>query len=161
VRGLLIPAVPGTTAPPDVTPAASGAAASGAVASGAAASGAAASEAAAFEAAVRYELHPDVALRPEPFGALAYHYGSRRLTFLRSPLLVEVVRTLGDHPSVRAAVDAHVPPARRPGFLRAIASLADSKFIVPAAPATADSTTADPTTADPTTAETVSKENRA
>jgi putative mycofactocin binding protein MftB len=39
-----------------------------------------------------YELHPDVALRPEPFGALAYHYGNRRLTFLRSHELVDLVR---------------------------------------------------------------------
>ena len=39
----------------------------------------------------RWQLHPQVALRPEPFGALAYHYGNRRLTFLRSPELVELV----------------------------------------------------------------------
>jgi putative mycofactocin binding protein MftB len=76
-----------------------------------------------------YELDPDVALRPEPFGALAYHYGSRRLTFLRSPLLVDVVRDLGRHPSLAAAVDAGVPEARRPAFLRALASLAASNFI--------------------------------
>ena len=30
------------------------------------------------------QLDPEVALRHEPFGALAYHYGTRRLTFLRS-----------------------------------------------------------------------------
>jgi putative mycofactocin binding protein MftB len=87
-----------------------------------------------FDAAARYRLDPDVALRPEPFGALAYHYGSRRLTFLRSPLLVEVVRSLPDHASVTAAVDAAVPPARRGSYLRALASLADSRFLVPAAP---------------------------
>ena len=81
---------------------------------------------------MRYGLDPKVALRPEPFGALAYHYGSRRLTFLRSPLLVEVVRALDGHPSVTAALEALVPVARRPGYLRAIASLADSRFIVPA-----------------------------
>ena len=38
------------------------------------------------------ELHPQVALRPEPFGALAYHYGNRRLVFLKSPDVVAVVR---------------------------------------------------------------------
>jgi hypothetical protein len=31
------------------------------------------------------ELHPQVALRPEPFGALAYHYGNRKLVFLKHP----------------------------------------------------------------------------
>ena len=48
------------------------------------------------------ELHPDVALRPEPFGALAYHYGNRRLVFLKHPDVVAVVRRLGDEPTVRA-----------------------------------------------------------
>ena len=45
----------------------------------------------------RWRLHPRVALRPEPFGALAYHYGNRRLNFLRSHDLVEVVNTLADY----------------------------------------------------------------
>ena len=30
-----------------------------------------------------WRLSPAVALRPEPFGALAYHFGNRRLSFLR------------------------------------------------------------------------------
>ena len=61
-----------------------------------------------------WELDPMVALRPEPFGALAYHYGNRRLTFLRSPDLVTVVRSLGDHDSVDAALAASdvAPPSR-------------------------------------------------
>jgi putative mycofactocin binding protein MftB len=77
----------------------------------------------------RYRLDPDVALRPEPFGALAYHYGSRRLTFLRSPLLAEVVRHLEEHPSIDDALAASVPEERRPAFRHALASLADSRFI--------------------------------
>ena len=47
------------------------------------------------------ELHPQVAIRPEPFGALAYHYGNRRLVFLRHPDIVRVVKTMGEHPSLR------------------------------------------------------------
>ena len=82
-----------------------------------------------FDPAVRYRLDPDVALRPEPFGALAYHYGSRRLTFLRSALLAQVVRDLEHHDSVEAALDASVPEAERPAYRRALASLADSRFI--------------------------------
>ena len=82
-----------------------------------------------FDPAGRYRLDPDVALRPEPFGALAYHYGSRRLTFLRSPLLAQVVRGLDQHESVEAALAAAVPDAERPAYRRALASLADSRFI--------------------------------
>jgi mycofactocin biosynthesis protein MftB len=78
-----------------------------------------------------YSLDPQVALRAEPFGALAYHYGTRRLTFLRSPLLVEVVRSLEHHGSAAAAVDAAVPPAKRTAFLKALADLAQSGFIRP------------------------------
>ena len=82
-----------------------------------------------FDPAVRYQLDPAVALRPEPFGALAYHYGSRRLTFLRSVLLADLVRQLGHHDSVEAALAASVPEAERPAYRRALASLADSRFI--------------------------------
>jgi putative mycofactocin binding protein MftB len=82
-----------------------------------------------FDPAAHYGLDPDVALRPEPFGALAYHYGSRRLTFLRSVLLADLVRDLDRHPSVDAAVTASVPERERPAYRRALASLAESRFI--------------------------------
>jgi putative mycofactocin binding protein MftB len=52
------------------------------------------------------ELHPQVALRPEPFGALAYHYGNRRLVFLKSPDVLAVVRALGDHATLADALSA-------------------------------------------------------
>ncbi len=78
----------------------------------------------------RYELDPDVALRPEAFGALAYHYGTRRLTFLRSPLLADVVRRLGEHDSVEAALEG-VPDGSRPALRRALGALAESHFIRP------------------------------
>ena len=51
-------------------------------------------------------ISPAVALRPEPFGALAYHFGNRKLTFLKNPLLVLVVESLGDHPDARTALAA-------------------------------------------------------
>jgi mycofactocin biosynthesis protein MftB len=84
----------------------------------------------AFDPSAGYRLDPQVALRPEPFGALAYHYGSRRLTFLRSPLLAEVVRDLENHPSAQSALAASVPEADRPAFQRALAALVDSRFIL-------------------------------
>jgi putative mycofactocin binding protein MftB len=82
-----------------------------------------------WDPGTRYRLDPAVALRPEPFGALAYHYGSRRLTFLRDHLLVDVVRALGGYPSADAAVADLVPERRRPAFTKALAGLAASKFI--------------------------------
>ena len=87
---------------------------------------------AAFDPAAAYRLDPRVALRDEPFGALAYHYGSRRLSFLRSRELVEVVRSLERHPSAAEAVDSVVPGADRDRHLRALAALAGSEMLVPA-----------------------------
>jgi putative mycofactocin binding protein MftB len=83
-----------------------------------------------FDPGRRYELHPDLALRPERFGALLYHYGTRRLTFLKSPELTAIVRDIGEHPSVDAALDAHdIGPDRRPALLRALATLESSEVI--------------------------------
>ncbi len=84
---------------------------------------------AGFDPAAPYRLDPAVALRPEPFGALAYHYGSRRLTFLRSTLLADVVRDLEHHGSVDEALTATVPEGQRTAYRRALASLAASRFI--------------------------------
>src|SRR5690606_9009796 len=54
----------------------------------------------------RWQLHPRVALRPEPFGALLYHFGTRKLSFLKNPRIVEIVRSLPGHTSARAAIRA-------------------------------------------------------
>jgi putative mycofactocin binding protein MftB len=71
-----------------------------------------------------------VALRPEPFGALAYHFGNRRLCFLKVPELVDVVRGLGAHSSARDAVSG-LPEKHREPCLTALASLAAAEVIVP------------------------------
>jgi mycofactocin biosynthesis protein MftB len=83
-----------------------------------------------FEPGRGYQLNPDVALRPEPFGALAYHFGTRRLSFLKAPDLVELVRGLGAHHSVSDAL-ATMPGGRRDVYLRALAALAAADMIVP------------------------------
>ena len=83
-----------------------------------------------FDPARRYRLSPEVALRPEPFGALAYHFGNRRLCFLKVPELVEVVRGLGAHSSAGDAVSG-LPGQDRAACLRALASLAAAGVIVP------------------------------
>ena len=73
-----------------------------------------------------------MALRPEPFGALAYHYGNRRLTFLRSPELVSLVRDLGEHPSLEDALAASGIDAKRwPTYRKALASLAEGDLLRP------------------------------
>jgi putative mycofactocin binding protein MftB len=77
-----------------------------------------------------YRLSPSVALRPEPFGALAYHFGNRRLTFLKTPELVAVVRLLADHASGSGALSAAgVPAAEHPRYAAALSALVDSEVI--------------------------------
>lgn len=86
--------------------------------------------AAGFDPAAAYRLHPQAELRSEPFGALAYHFGTRRLSFLKAQILVDVVRALADCPSVLAAVErCGVPAGQRPTVLLALAGLAESKMI--------------------------------
>jgi putative mycofactocin binding protein MftB len=77
-----------------------------------------------------FELHPQVAVRPEPFGALAYHYGNRRLVFLKHPDVVRVVRTLADHDSVAGALRAcGIAESRWPSFVSALESLLSSEVL--------------------------------
>ncbi len=78
-----------------------------------------------FDPGLPYRCSPRVAVRPEPFGALVYHFGTRRLSFLKTPELVAVVRGLERHPDVHAALDAAgVAETERPAYLRALAGLA-------------------------------------
>jgi mycofactocin radical SAM maturase len=89
-------------------------------------------DAPAFDPSARYRVDPLVALRPEPFGALAYHYGNRRLTLMRAPELVDLVRDLDGFPSVSAAFAASgIEPRREAAFYKALAGLARSSFITP------------------------------
>jgi putative mycofactocin binding protein MftB len=78
----------------------------------------------------RLALHHQVAVRPEPFGALAYHYGNRKLIFLKHPDVVRVVQSLDDHATVADTLSAcEIAPERWPGFDRALASLAESGLL--------------------------------
>jgi mycofactocin biosynthesis protein MftB len=81
-----------------------------------------------------WRVAPQVAVRPEPFGALVYHFGTRRLTFLKSRLLHDVVQTLDQHPTAGAACDAAgVHASERPSYERALSTLAATGMIVPRA----------------------------
>lgn len=76
-------------------------------------------------------LHPQVSVRPEPFGALLYHFGTRQLSFLKNTTLLAVVRALADAPSARAAcLDAGVSESELPRFELALATLAGSSMVI-------------------------------
>ena len=83
----------------------------------------------AFDASAPWRLSEQVSLRDESFGALAYHHGTRRLVFLKSPELVTLVRHLGEFESADAAVDATVAPAQHDRYVRALASLHHSEIL--------------------------------
>lgn len=77
----------------------------------------------------RYRLSRSVTLRPEPFGALAYDFAARRLTYLAAPDLVAVIGQLSTDCGPRSAADAMtaagVAADRRPVLHRALANLVE------------------------------------
>jgi putative mycofactocin binding protein MftB len=82
-----------------------------------------------FDATAPWQLNESVSLRDESFGALAYHHGTRRLVFLKSRELVEVVRRVGEFASADDALDALVPADQRGRYVSALASLARSEVL--------------------------------
>ncbi len=77
-----------------------------------------------------WQLHPQVSVRPEHFGALMYHFGTRRLSFLKSPVLLTVVWALDTAPSARAAcATAGVAAGELPAYATALATLARTQMI--------------------------------
>ena len=86
---------------------------------------------AGFDLDRRWQLHPQVSVRPERFGALLYHFGTRRLSFLKSPKLLAVVRSLEREHSARdACLAAGVTTAELPSYAAALATLAASSMIL-------------------------------
>jgi putative mycofactocin binding protein MftB len=75
-------------------------------------------------------LHPQVSVRPEPFGALLYHFGTRRLSFLKDRRLLDVVQRLDGSTSVEAAL-SDVPEGERPAFRTALATLEQTGMLRP------------------------------
>jgi mycofactocin biosynthetic radical S-adenosylmethionine protein MftC len=82
-----------------------------------------------------WRLDDRAAIRPEPFGAMLYHFGTRNLSFLKSPKLLGVLESLSGHPTARAACTAAgVSESELSNYGRALATLASSNMIVPAGP---------------------------
>ena len=77
-----------------------------------------------------WDLHPQVSVRPESFGALLYHFGTRRLSFLKDRRLLEVVQGLGGAGSAReACLAAGLTDAQLPTYEKALAQLADTDML--------------------------------
>jgi putative mycofactocin binding protein MftB len=84
-----------------------------------------------FDPARHWCLHPQVSVRPEPFGALLYHFGTRKLSFLKNRTILAVVESLADYPDARSAlVAAGVEAGREGPYLHALGVLADSQMLV-------------------------------
>ena len=77
-------------------------------------------------------LHAAVSVRPEPFGALLYHFGNRRLSFLKTRQLLAIVQGLASADTARQACErAGVTAAGLPAVTAALASLAAGDSIRP------------------------------
>jgi putative mycofactocin binding protein MftB len=78
-----------------------------------------------------WRLHHQVSVRPEPFGALLYHFGTRKLSFLKNTTIVEVVKSLADHPDARSALRAAgIDDAQQGPYVHALGVLVTSKMLV-------------------------------
>ena len=82
-------------------------------------------DAAAFDPDRGWRLHPQVAVRPESFGALLYHFGTRKLSFLKNTTILTVVNSLEDHPDAAGIDDDRQAP-----YLHALGVLVSSNMLV-------------------------------
>ena len=77
-----------------------------------------------------WDISPRVSIRPESFGALLYHFGTRRLSFLKDRRLLEVVQRLPASATAREACEgAGLGPDDLPAYERALAQLAATDML--------------------------------
>ena len=83
-----------------------------------------------------WELDHRVSIRPESFGALLYHFGTRRLSFLKDRRLLDVVQRLPAATSAReACLAAGLADSDLATYSRALSTLAATDMIVERKPA--------------------------
>ena len=77
-----------------------------------------------------WDVDPRVAVRPESFGALLYHFGTRRLSFLKDRRLLEVVQRLPEASTAReACLAAGLTEAELPAYGRALSTLVSTDML--------------------------------
>ena len=77
-----------------------------------------------------WQVSPRVSIRPESFGALLYHFGTRRLSFLKDRRLLDVVQRLPGSATAReACVAAGLAADELPTYALALAKLADTDML--------------------------------
>jgi len=78
-----------------------------------------------------WSLSPSVVLREEPFGAMAYDFSTRRLSFLKSPKMLDIVGGLDEYPcALDACRAAGIGERELPVFADAMSRLADVGMLV-------------------------------
>ena len=83
-----------------------------------------------MDLSVPYALDPQVSLRPEEFGALVYHFGNRKLSFLKHPDLLRLLELLDSEPTLRDALEsAGIEERRWPSFIKALETLEASEMV--------------------------------
>lgn len=79
----------------------------------------------------RWGLHPQVSVRPEPFGALLYHFGTRKLSFLKDRRLLDAVSALERSATAReACTTAGIAEHELPTYRTALTTLVASSMMV-------------------------------
>ena len=85
-----------------------------------------------FDASIPWKLAPEVSVRPEPFGALLYHFGNRRLTFLKDVVIAQLIQIFGDHESTHEEYKAvGISKLDWPKYDKALAALVSSGILLP------------------------------
>jgi len=82
-----------------------------------------------FDPSLAWRVSTQVSLRDESFGALAYHHGTRRLVFLKSRELADLVQCLDRFESADLTINDVVEAHDHARYVKALSALAASEII--------------------------------